>query len=233
MDDPHSPVQHASAHHGALSAQVAELGPEWKIPTAPEMRELCILGIPPELRQRAWPMLLSMRAPLEPSATEYRLLRQAADERRAERAHLRAAARAREGAAEGSQHAAGASRQDSADSAAGAAGAARAPAEASEEADSDSMRSERLIETDLSRTFPKVLLFAEGGPLRALLSEVLHIYCALPGSLPYRQGMSHLAAVLLLHLQEPALTCASLSSLLGGYPILRACASLHLRPGTS
>jgi hypothetical protein len=191
------------------------------------MRELCILGIPPELRQRAWPMLLSMRAPLEPSATEYRLLRQAADERRAERAHLRAAARAREGAAEGSQHAAGASCQDS------AAGAARAPAEASEEADSDSMRSERLIETDLSRTFPKVLLFAEGGPLRALLSEVLHIYCALPGSLPYRQGMSHLAAVLLLHLQEPALTCASLSSLLGGYPILRACASLHLRPGTS
>ena len=66
--------------------------------------------------------------------------------------------------------------------------------------------------------------------MRGQLSEVLHIYCALPGSLPYRQGMSHLAAVLLLHLQEPALTCASLSSLLGGYPILRACASLHLRP---
>ena len=66
--------------------------------------------------------------------------------------------------------------------------------------------------------------------MRGQLSEVLHIYCALPGSLPYRQGMSHLAAVLLLHLQEPALTCASLSSLLGGYPILRACASLHLGP---
>ena len=42
--------------------------------------------------------------------------------------------------------------------------------------------------------------------------------------------MSHLAAVLLLHLAEPHLACTALASLLGGYPILRACASLHIGP---
>ena len=89
----------------------------------------------------------------------------------------------------------------------------------------------RLIEVDLARTFPRLGFFGEGGPLRGRLRELLWVYCLLPDGLPYRQGMSHLAATLLLHLQDDAhLACASLHALLGGYPILRAAASLRLAP---
>ena len=66
--------------------------------------------------------------------------------------------------------------------------------------------------------------------MRAALLEVLLVYCALPDGMPYRQGMSHLAATLLLHVHEPHLACACLHALLTGYPVLRACASLHFGP---
>ena len=49
--------------------------------SGPELRRLCKQGTPPELRCVVWPLLLRMRAPLEPSAAEYALLRQAAAER--------------------------------------------------------------------------------------------------------------------------------------------------------
>ena len=66
--------------------------------------------------------------------------------------------------------------------------------------------------------------------MREMLAEVLWTYCYLPEGMAYRQGMSHLAGVLLLHLREPHLTCVCLASLLGGSPILRTCMSLHLQP---
>ena len=116
-------------------------------------------------------------------------------------------------------------------------------------------RRNELIRTDLRRTFPSLGLFGDGEPLHDMLHEVLHIYCALADSLPYQQGMSHLAAILLLHLQEPQQACsgksykalrasrndlllilvlglyaAAMSSLLTGYPILRAFAALHVQP---
>lgn len=143
---------------------------------------MCEVGISPELRRSLWPLLLSARAPLEPTAAAYRLLR---------------------GAAMG-----------------------RAAAHEHEEA-----RHTALIEGDLARTFPKLGYFAErGGMMRASLLELLLVYCALPDGLPYRQGMSHLAATLLLHVHEPHLACACLNALLTGYPVLRACASLQFGP---
>ena len=42
--------------------------------------------------------------------------------------------------------------------------------------------------------------------------------------------MSHLGAALLLHLHEARLACAALNALLVGYPVLRACVSMHVTP---
>ena len=156
-----------------------------QFPAGPELRRLCADGIPPELRCRAWPLLLSMRAPLEPSAANYTRLCQLTKERRA----------------------------------------------ATNLADEDGTKTcMHLIRTDLARTFPSLGLFVDGGSMQSTLEEVLWAYCSLPEALPYCQGMSHLAAVILLHIPEPYLACACLSSLLEGYPVLRACVSLDVRP---
>lgn len=61
------------------------------------------------------------------------------------------------------------------------------------------------IEQDLSRTFPRLAFFAEGGgPFRAALQEILESYALLRPGLGYVQGMSHVAAMLLLHLERDA-----------------------------
>ena len=139
----------------------------------------------PELRRHAWPLLLSMHAPLLPGAPAYAALLQTARER-----------------------------------------LAAVPAQAAER------EWVRLIDTDLSRTFASLALFSEGEPMHAMLREVLWTYCSMADGLPYRQGMSHLAAVLLLHVHEPPLACACLSALLSGYPILRACGACSPAPPT-
>ena len=86
------------------------------------------------------------------------------------------------------------------------------------------VRTLNLISADLSRTLPSLALFGPGELLHAKLREVLWTYCAaLPDGVAYVQGLSHVAAVLVLHVPEPPLACACLASLLSGYPILRAC----------
>uniref|UniRef100_A0A7S2RQH3 Rab-GAP TBC domain-containing protein n=1 Tax=Mucochytrium quahogii TaxID=96639 RepID=A0A7S2RQH3_9STRA len=62
------------------------------------------------------------------------------------------------------------------------------------------------IEIDLSRTFPKLAFFEEGGgPFRQSLQDILEAYSQFRPQLGYVQGMSHVAAVLLLFLdRDPA-----------------------------
>ena len=66
--------------------------------------------------------------------------------------------------------------------------------------------------------------------MRSQLNEVLFVFCTMTDGIPYQQGMSHLAATLLLHLHEPRVACAALSALLHGYPVLRACVSMNFAP---
>ena len=155
-------------------------------PSAAELRRMCEAGIPPHERRRAWPLLLSMHAPLLPTPAEYATLRD-----------------------EASEWMAAATAQTAALSECGNMSATAAAA--------------AVIATDLRRTFPSFGAFGDGGMMHSMLREVLWTYGAMADALDYRQGMSHLAAVLLLHVHHPPLACACLSALLAGYPILRAC----------
>lgn len=200
--DPATAAEEAADAADAAAAEAARL------PSVAELRALCERGIPPDERWRAWPLLLSMRAPLLPIPSEFSALRQAAAEQMsAAVARLEVySVRACDG--------------DPDDG-----GGERGGKEAEEE------QRLRLILTDLGRTFPSLGLFCEGGSLRSALQELLWVYCsAVDGGLPYVQGMSHVAAVLLLAVQDAALACASLSALLSGYPIFRACVSLQVQP---
>ena len=60
-----------------------------------------------------------------------------------------------------------------------------------------------LIEQDLSRTFPLLGFFQEGGPLQKPLRDVLQAYVCYRPDIGYVQGMSFLAATLLLYLDAP------------------------------
>jgi hypothetical protein len=61
------------------------------------------------------------------------------------------------------------------------------------------------IELDLSRTFPQLAFFSEGGgPFRSALQDILESYSLFRPHLGYVQGMSHVAAVLLLSMESDA-----------------------------
>ncbi|KAL6041144.1 TBC1 domain family member 14 [Balamuthia mandrillaris] len=65
-----------------------------------------------------------------------------------------------------------------------------------------------LITLDLPRTFPCLSFFQEGGPSHVPLAQVLEAYVCFRPEVGYVQGMSYLAAVLLLYLDPlPAFTC--------------------------
>ena len=57
-----------------------------------------------------------------------------------------------------------------------------------------------LIQLDLGRTFPALALFQPDGPLHQSLSEVLEAYVCYRPDIGYVQGMSYLAAMLLINL---------------------------------
>jgi len=58
-----------------------------------------------------------------------------------------------------------------------------------------------LIKLDVSRTFPQLGLFQESGPLHSPLSTLLGAYVAYRPDIGYVQGMSFLAAMLLLNMK--------------------------------
>ncbi|CAG2165478.1 unnamed protein product [Oppiella nova] len=65
-----------------------------------------------------------------------------------------------------------------------------------------------LIKLDVSRTFPQLGLFQESGPYHEVLSELLGAYVTYRPDIGYAQGMSFLAAMLLLNMEsESAFVC--------------------------
>ncbi|KAM3835372.1 TBC1 domain family member 12 [Vipera latastei] len=59
-----------------------------------------------------------------------------------------------------------------------------------------------LIKLDISRTFPSLYIFQKGGPFHDLLHSVLGAYTCYRPDVGYVQGMSFIAAVLILNLDE-------------------------------
>ncbi|KAM8858407.1 TBC1 domain family member 12 isoform 2-T2 [Spinachia spinachia] len=59
-----------------------------------------------------------------------------------------------------------------------------------------------LIKLDISRTFPYLFIFQKGGPYHDLLHSVLGAYTCYRPDIGYVQGMSFIAAVLILNLEE-------------------------------
>ncbi len=57
-----------------------------------------------------------------------------------------------------------------------------------------------LIDTDLARTFPQLSFFQPGGPMYDTLRDVLEAYVCYRPDIGYVQGMSYLAALLLLQM---------------------------------
>jgi len=59
-----------------------------------------------------------------------------------------------------------------------------------------------LIERDLPRTFPTLGFFHDGGDMQQSLERILQAYACLRPDVGYVQGMSYIAAVLLLYMDE-------------------------------
>uniref|UniRef100_A0A672PUL4 Rab-GAP TBC domain-containing protein n=1 Tax=Sinocyclocheilus grahami TaxID=75366 RepID=A0A672PUL4_SINGR len=59
-----------------------------------------------------------------------------------------------------------------------------------------------LIKLDISRTFPPLFIFQKGGPYHDLLHSLLGAYTCYRPDVGYVQGMSFIAAVLILNLEE-------------------------------
>jgi len=60
----------------------------------------------------------------------------------------------------------------------------------------------QLIQLDLSRTFPMLSIFQKSGPYHQSLANVLEAYTCYRPDVGYVQGMSYIAAMLLLNLNE-------------------------------
>ncbi|XP_063363290.1 TBC1 domain family member 14-like isoform X1 [Cydia amplana] len=77
-----------------------------------------------------------------------------------------------------------------------------------------------LIELDIARTFPQLCIFQPGGPYFTVLHELLAAYVCYRPDVGYVQGMSFIAAVLILNMEAPcAFVC--FANLLE-QPVLRA-----------
>ncbi|CAG9793662.1 unnamed protein product [Diatraea saccharalis] len=77
-----------------------------------------------------------------------------------------------------------------------------------------------LIQLDIARTFPHLCIFQPGGPYFDVLHELLAAYVCYRPDIGYVQGMSFIAAVLILNMEAPsAFVC--FANMLDG-PVLRA-----------
>ncbi|XP_051918353.1 TBC1 domain family member 14 isoform X1 [Hippocampus zosterae] len=79
--------------------------------------------------------------------------------------------------------------------------AANAPeAESQDSGSSNRESSLELIKLDISRTFPQLCIFQQGGPYHDVLHSILGAYTCYRPDVGYVQGMSFIAAVLILNL---------------------------------
>ncbi|CAH2981134.1 unnamed protein product [Chilo suppressalis] len=77
-----------------------------------------------------------------------------------------------------------------------------------------------LIQLDIARTFPHLCIFQPGGPYFDVLHELLAAYVCYRPDIGYVQGMSFIAAVLILNMEAPA-AFVCFANMLDG-PVLRA-----------
>ncbi|KAF5269938.1 hypothetical protein FQR65_LT05737 [Abscondita terminalis] len=74
--------------------------------------------------------------------------------------------------------------------------------------DSNQESSMDVIQLDISRTFPNLCIFQEGGPFSDVLHSLLAAYVCYRPDVGYVQGMSFIAAILILNMDElDAFTC--------------------------
>lgn len=73
----------------------------------------------------------------------------------------------------------------------------------SEDCGVDKESSLDLIKLDIFRTFPSLYIFQKGGPYHDVLHSILGAYTCYRPDVGYVQGMSFIAAVLILNLEEP------------------------------
>lgn len=66
----------------------------------------------------------------------------------------------------------------------------------------DRQASIELIQLDISRTFPQLCIFQKGGPYYDILHSLLGAYACYRPDVGYVQGMSFLAAILILNMEE-------------------------------
>ncbi|CAH1782530.1 unnamed protein product [Owenia fusiformis] len=71
----------------------------------------------------------------------------------------------------------------------------------SQEPASSKESSVELIKLDVSRTFPQLCIFQKGGPYHELLHDLLSAYTCYRPDVGYVQGMSFIAAILLLNME--------------------------------
>ena len=72
----------------------------------------------------------------------------------------------------------------------------------------------KVLDKDLPRTFANLGFFHKGGPLEEQLREVLETYCVYRPDVSYVQGMSYLAGMLLLCMEDKYQAFVSLANLL-------------------
>lgn len=70
------------------------------------------------------------------------------------------------------------------------------------ESDIDQESSMNAIQLDISRTFPNLCIFQEGGPYFDILHSLLAAYVCYRPDVGYVQGMSFIAAILILNMDE-------------------------------
>lgn len=76
--------------------------------------------------------------------------------------------------------------------------------------DIDQENSMNVIQLDISRTFPHLCIFQRGGPYSEMLHLLLAAYVCYRPDVGYVQGMSYIAAILILNMeQEDAFICFS------------------------
>ncbi|KAF7270617.1 hypothetical protein GWI33_016413 [Rhynchophorus ferrugineus] len=75
------------------------------------------------------------------------------------------------------------------------------PEPPSSDYENDQESSMDVIELDISRTFPNLCIFQQGGPYSEVLHSLLAAYVCFRPDVGYLQGMSYLAAILILNME--------------------------------
>ncbi|XP_071441998.1 TBC1 domain family member 14-like [Hetaerina americana] len=172
----------------------SEILPKWDtMKNSRKSRDLWWQGIPPSVRGKVWRLSISNDLNITPELYEICVSR--AQER------LKAA----ENGCNGSVSCNGVSSEgegsggQSMDS-----GWATANGESEEGGENpDKESSVELIQLDISRTFPHLCIFQEGGPYYDILHSLIGAYVCYRPDVGYVQGMSFLAAVLILNMDAP------------------------------